>query len=149
MNYIMERKELGNQYVYRITADQFEQLKKLMETKKASDIVELNGLHFQLGSVVAFAPADTWWKNDEQAQKGRGRQRCPSCLIVYPNGTNCPCVKPVKTFTVDTPRQLTPAELKAGWIRAIKIALAYPNVTVESPLVQRFMRKYEVKAGEL
>ena len=144
-------RQKGKEIIVRLTDPQGEKLYEMVGSNNIPDFLEINGERLRADTIIAIARETTWWATDEQAQVSRGRHRCRMCLIVYPNASHCACARPLPSNAaiIHESHHLTPNELTEGWRRAIRIALTYPGVTMDSPLVKRVMERYKFQKGEL
>ncbi len=131
------------------------ELQRIFNSDKPPETVTVNGQSLRMSCIQLISPEDVWWKNDEVSQRSHARLRCRFCLIVNPAGSTCSCLDSNRKTVSETMQeimdrpQLSPEQLKGGMIRAIKVAITYPQVTFNTPFIKGYMIRHGIVENEV
>lgn len=155
MSYILERRQNGKEMVMRLEDEAGERLYSSVGSQSFPAFIEIGGEKIKSDSIVCVAFEDSWWPNDSKALRSRGKWRCDKCLVVHTMGDSCSCLETrlEKAGLMQQERKdnpvIPPDRIQVGMIKALKIALTYPSVTLESKFVVGYMRRHGIKANDL
>lgn len=160
MAHIIECRINMRERIYRVTDESAKEIDGLKQKREKgvwpSSQVLIQREKVPFDAIVIISPEEVWWEHDTRALSSRNKQRCQYCFTVTSFGESCDCQQSklaraglMAQPSADTGKRMSPEQVRTGMTRAISIALLAPGVTLKSPVVAGYLRRFNVNAWEL